>query len=216
MIRIDNVNLILANRTIFRHLNARAGRGEKVAVSGVSGAGKTTLLKLLIGQHQPSQGSIFIDGLSLGQDNLPAIRKRLFYLPQEVRALPLETTREYLERPFRLAVNRGYPCDMERARTTFEQLHLRQDLLERPLNTLSGGERKRIGLVRALLLDRPVMLLDELTSSVDAQNRDDLLDLVLGLETTTVLAVTHDQEMMKRAGSHWNLHNGHIHRSEER
>ena len=210
MIEIDGLTVELSGRTILQNCSLHVKENEKLAISGASGAGKSTLLKTLIGRHRPEKGKIVIDGTPLIAPNLNMIRSRLFYLPQSIQPLGDETGRDFLSMPFSLSVSRGRLFDKVRAETLFDTFGLKRHLMDSRLLEMSGGERKRLGLIQALLLDRPILLLDELTSSVDERNSEALVDAVLGLTDTTVVAITHDGALMERAERHVVLHNGHI------
>jgi putative ABC transport system ATP-binding protein len=210
MIVIDDISITLNGLTILSHLSLRVHAGEKAVISGESGSGKSTLLRTLIGRHRPETGTLSIAGTRLVPENLRTIRSRIFYLPQEIVPLGDETVRDFLALPYTLAVNRGARFSKEKAEALFDTLRLKPHLMTSPLATLSGGERKRVGLVQAMLLGRPILLLDELTSSVDEDNREKLVDTVLGLKETTVSAVAHDAYFMARATRRLVLSNGHI------
>ena len=179
--------------------------GEKVAISGASGCGKSTLLKIIIGQRRPDTGAVRLWGKTLSAQTAKEIRANLYYLPQEIRPVGDETVDEYLRAPFQLAVNKDRSYDAAAAAAMLAEVSLGSELLPRRLADLSGGERKRVGLVRGLLQDRPLLLLDELTSSVDEGNRRRMVDLVTSDAARTILAVTHDEYFMERASRHLEL-----------
>ncbi len=208
MIEIQDIVLDVGENTLLSGASLIVPAGAKVVLSGESGSGKTSLLKMVIGMVAPTRGSVVVGGLDLNEKNLPAIRERMFYLPQDVRAFGDETVREFIEVLFTLKVNRGKSFSQDAALALFDALRLKSGLFTQKLASLSGGERKRVALVRGLLLERPVLLLDEPTAGVDAENRQKLVDTILDLESTTVLAVTHDRRFMERACCHVELRDG--------
>jgi len=210
MIALDSVTVELSGRTVLQDCSLWVARNEKVAVSGASGAGKSTVLRTLIGRHRPQSGRVVIDDKPLTIQNLSVIRSQLFYLPQDILGLGDETALEFLKMPFRLSVNRKRRFEKSRAASWFEALGLKPHLFESKLKEMSGGERKRLGMVLAALLERPIWILDELTSSVDEDTAKVLVDTVLGLRDTTVIAVTHDTTFMQRAGRHVIVRDGRI------
>ncbi len=210
MIHIDDIVVELNGRTVLEDLSLMVAAKEKVVISGESGSGKTTLLRTLIGRHLPTKGQIAISKKPMVPEKLAAIRKLLYYLPQEITPLGGETVLDFLKMPFSLSVNRPNRFDADKCNALFEKLRLRSHVMAAKLGELSGGERKRVGLVQALLLDRPILLLDELTSSVDAENRGKLVDVVLSLNQTTVLAIAHDTSFIERVKRHVVLKAGRI------
>ena len=210
MLEVSGITVELDGRPVLSDLSLSVGRNDIVAVSGESGSGKSTFIKTLFGLHRPRTGTIVINGKTLTAENLASIRALLFYLPQDILPIGDETVREFLAMPFQLQVNKTRTFDDNRAKALLDALRLKSHLWETRLQNLSGGERKRVGLVQALLLRRPLLLLDELTSSVDERNRDALVDMVLGLEETTVIGVTHDVAFMGRASRHVVLWHGRI------
>lgn len=198
-IAMENVSLGFEGRQVLEDVSLQLPRGAKCALSGESGAGKTTLLRVLLGAVRPRSGSVAICGLELTPKNLPPIRSRLFYLPQEIRANGDETVSDHLTAPFSLRANRGLRYERDRAAELLRRLRLADGLLDHRLRDLSGGERRRVGLARGLLLNRPVLLLDEATASVDAESRACIVDILLADPERTVLAVTHDRDFVARA-----------------
>jgi ABC-type multidrug transport system ATPase subunit len=199
MIEIEGLTLTLGERRIFDGADLLLRRGEICALCGDSGVGKTTLLRVLLGLYRPQTGRVAIAGLELQPENLAAIRAETFYLPQEIRALDEETVVDYLALPFSLRINRRRRFDRAEAGALLDRLRLDPALLDQRLEALSGGERRRVGLARGLLLQRKLLLLDEPTASVDAESAGLIVDLVLAERQRTVLAVTHDERFVARS-----------------
>ncbi len=199
MIEIRGLTVALAGRVVLDGCDLSVTDGEVMAVSGASGSGKSTLLRTIIGRHRPRSGEVVIDGATVSAGELKRIRSRLYYLPQDLQPLKDETVREFLTVPFRLAVNRGLRFSAAAAGKHLDALGLREGVMGEKLRDLSGGERKRLGLVLALLLERPLWLLDEPTASVDEHNGGILMDAVFGQTGATIIAVTHDPRFIQRA-----------------
>jgi putative ABC transport system ATP-binding protein len=210
MISLTDVDLDLGGKPILRGVSLEVAAGEKVALLGESGSGKSSLLKVLIGQHRPQRGSVALCGLPLVPEHLPAIRARLCYLPQEVRPIGEETAREFIDFFFGFGVTRAVAPGEPSVFALLARFRLKPELLSSKLTALSGGERQRIGLVRGLLLGRAVLLLDEVTSAVDTENRRLIVEHLLGLEQATIVAATHDPLFIERADLRVELRGGRI------
>lgn len=146
-------------------------RGEYVVLTGPNGAGKTALLKLLAGLFQPRGGRIAVDGREV--THLPPWERNMGAIQQEGLLFPNRTVRRNIE--FGLEIRRLAPrARREAAERMADQLNIRH-LLDRTPEGLSGGERQKVSLARALVLEPAVLLLDEPVSAVDEKSRDDLL-----------------------------------------
>jgi nitrous oxidase accessory protein len=167
--------------------------GECVALWGANGAGKTTILKCLLGLI-PFDGTAQVQGLLCGPRS-KAVRRLLGYVPQEIRLHPDQTVRETIDFYRRLR-----KVSRERAAQLLAEWQL-QDSEEQPVRALSGGMKQKLALIIALLSDPPVMLLDEPTSNLDPQTRQELGALLERLKKAgkTVLFCSH------RAGEVWRL-----------
>ena len=210
MIRTKEIDLELDGKPVLRGISLNIERGSKVAVFGESGSGKTSLMRALIGLHRPTSGSIEVGGHVMVPENLPKIRRQVFYMPQEVRPIFEETVREFIDAFFAFKVTRDSRPTDDGILKVFDSLRLHRSLLNARMSTLSGGERQRVGLARGLLLNRELMLLDEVTSAVDSDNKSSIVDLLLELKETTVVAVTHDPKLVERADTRVEMRSGRV------
>lgn len=168
--------------------------GATTALIGPSGAGKSTVLRLLVGLEWPDAGQVSFDGAPLRRDALAAMRHRIGYVIQEGGLFPhldAQTNAMLLARTLGWRWRRIEP----RLHTLCRLCQFPEDLLSRLPGELSGGQRQRLALVRALMLDPPVLLLDEPLGALDPIVRYDLQaqlrELFAKLRKTVVL-VTHD------------------------
>lgn len=180
-------------RALFGPLRFRAGAGQLTAILGPSGVGKSTLLRLFAGLAQAEFTGSF------GADDGQPLQGRLALMAQEDGLLPWASALENVVIGARL---RGELPDLPRARALLADCGLEGMDRRRP-PALSGGQRQRVALARCLYEDRPVVLLDEPFSALDALTRARMQDLAARLLAgRTVLLVTHDTAEAARLADH--------------
>ena len=176
------------------------GQGEMVAVMGPSGSGKSTLLNMLGGLDRPTAGQVIIDGQDLaGVRNLDAFRARTVgFVFQLHNLLPTLTALENVEVPMR-----GQPLGRRARRERAEELLATVGLDDRMKHLpaqLSGGQRHRVAVARALANEPRLILADEPTGSLDTAAGDEIMDLLADLKEsrgTTVIVVSHDRRVAR-------------------
>jgi iron complex transport system ATP-binding protein len=185
---------------VLKDLSFVAERGKVTGIIGPNGAGKSTLLKLLYRLISPHRGEIFYEGRPLSGMTQPEIARRVAVVPQETHLLfPFRVAEIVLMGRTPYLGGRMFegPADRAKARDAMA----RADVLamaERPIDELSGGERKRVFIARALAQEPEVILLDEPTGSLDLHHQVDFLNLVIDLSREsglTVLMATHDMNL---------------------
>ncbi|MFS2125149.1 type I secretion system permease/ATPase [Pseudomonas sp. Pseusp97] len=180
-------------------INLQIRAGEKVGIIGRSGSGKSSLAKLIVGLHQPDNGNLLVDSADVRQLDISDLRHNIGYVPQDI-SLFSGTLRDNLVSGARYIDDQRV---LEVAELTgvneFVRLHPQGYELqvgERGHN-LSGGQRQNVALARALLLDPPILLLDEPTSAMDNAGEERLkqrLQAIMGEKT--LLLVTHRASML--------------------
>ena len=157
---------------------------------GENGAGKTTLMRVLTTILPVSKGNILINGINLEKNNYEMIQKQIGYLPQELEVYPSLTVRDSLEYLGRMS---GIPKNICKDRIDYylEKTGL-IDKQNKKNKQLSGGMKRRVGLVQALLNEPPILIVDEPTTGLDPEERIKIRNLLVDFgETRTVIFSTH-------------------------
>lgn len=189
----EELSLVFGERVVLRDFTLRVRSGERVVVAGRSGSGKTSLMRCLLGFQVPSLGTVRLEGRPLTPHSVWALRARLGVVAQEPD-LGQGAVREALEQPFRFRVNASLRGRLAEAPALFERLRLPADTMAKAVRELSGGEKQRVALAVALLLDRPTLVLDEPLSALDPESRRAVLDELARSPGRTILALMHRAE----------------------
>ncbi|KTC41958.1 ABC transporter, partial [Pseudomonas sp. ABAC21] len=182
-----------------RGINLNIRPGEKIGIIGRSGSGKSSLAKLLVGLYQPDAGSLLVDGVDIRQIDVSELRHNIGYVAQDIQLLA-GTLRDNLVSGARYVDDEMVLQAAELAGVhEFARLHPQGYELqvgERGQN-LSGGQRQNVALARALLLNPPILLLDEPTSAMDNTGEERLKQRLQSvIENKTVILVTHRASLL--------------------
>ncbi|MDG4666300.1 ATP-binding cassette domain-containing protein [Mycobacterium sp. 236(2023)] len=181
------------------------GAGECVAIVGQSGAGKTTVARCLVGLHEPAAGQLLLDGqrLAARAAHRSADQRRALQLvfQNPRRSLnPRWTVEQEVTRPLRLLDNMSRGDAAVEAARLLRLVGLDTQLLDRRSPQLSGGQAQRVALARALAARPRILVCDEVTSSLDPETRDGILDLLAGFaaDGLGLLFISHDEAAVAR------------------
>nr|WP_178112026.1 MULTISPECIES: type I secretion system permease/ATPase [unclassified Pseudomonas] len=182
-----------------KNINLVIKPGEKIGIIGRSGSGKSSLAKLIVGLYQPDSGALLVDGVDIRQIDVSELRHNVGYVPQDIQLLA-GTLRDNLVSGARYVEDEVVLQAAELAGVhEFARLHPQGYELqvgERGQN-LSGGQRQNVALARALLLNPPILLLDEPTSAMDNTGEERLKQRLQSVvENKTVVLVTHRASLL--------------------
>jgi putative ABC transport system ATP-binding protein len=188
--------------TVLKDISFTVDPGGFVAIVGPSGSGKTTLLGLLAGLDRPTYGTVWLDGENLGrldEDGRARLRsERVGFVFQSFQLIPTLTARENVQVPLEL---RGESGAAERADELLTRVGLGSRGHHYPAQ-LSGGEQQRVALARAFANRPRILFADEPTGNLDVKTGATIITLMAELNRdlgTTLVLVTHDQELAGRA-----------------
>ncbi len=196
VIKFADVSLQFSQKEIFDHLNLTINSGEKVVVFGRSGLGKSSLLKLILGFVRPDSGDVYVLNKKVCSNHINWVRTKVAYVDQDVmigEGLVADLINEY----FSFQANQHLAVSHEEIISLMTEFELPAAMLQQKIQELSGGERQRLALVIALLLKRPVILLDEVTASLDPTSKKIVMTNLFKHKDLTAIIVTHDQEWKK-------------------
>jgi lipoprotein-releasing system ATP-binding protein len=200
MIELDNITRSFGSLQVLKGISLKVDNGEVISITGPSGAGKTTLLQIMGSLDRPDGGRVLYNGQDItrmGEKELSAFRnKHIGFVFQFHQLLPEFTALENIMIPMLIAGN-GMKQASARAKELLEMLGLADRAQHKP-SELSGGEKQRIAVARALANQPDVILADEPSGSLDTKNKEELHKLFFNLRDKlgqTFVIVTHDESL---------------------
>jgi len=197
IIEAKDISFGYASTPVLDKLSFDVEKGTFLAVAGPNGAGKSTLLKLLSGIIQPTSGSVKIEGRQIESYNTEQLARQVSVVRQEFvpvfgftvfQTVMMARTSYFKGAGFESKADRQIVTDALKATETFQ-------FADRQLGQISGGERQRVFIARALAQSTPVLLLDEPTSYLDLRHQVQIYDLIKKMQFDTgksIISVTHD------------------------
>jgi len=195
---VDNVKKAFGSTQVLKGITMHLRRKETAVIIGGSGAGKTTLLRLLIGLEKPSSGHIWVDGEDigpLGERDMNRVRQKFGMVFQYAALLDSLNILDNVAFPLREHRKQMSEKDVREKVVTMLNLLGLENKENRMPSELSGGQRKRVGLARALMLEPKILIYDEPTSGLDPQTSrmvDDLIEETRDRFGVTSVVISHD------------------------
>ena len=213
VLRAENISKIYCQNAVSLQalcsVSVTIQKGEFVAVLGRSGSGKSTLLNILAGLDKPSEGKVYIDGTDifhLGEEKRTLLRRgKIGFVFQAYELLHSLTVTENIRLP-------ELKADTDYVRELLDTLKIRQYEKCYP-DQLSGGEQQRVAIARALINHPPILFADEPTGNLDSKTERIVIDLLKNLAEkygTSILMVTHNEDLVKDADRVIRLEDGEI------
>lgn len=197
MIIVSKIGKCYKGKTVLNDVSYTIDDGSFLAITGVSGSGKTTLLNIMGLLEMPNEGTVTIDGQKYftTKEKMMFYRHKVGFLFQNYALLEDKTVFYNLK----LALTYRSVKSKEKAiRNVIEQLGLTDDIVQKKIYQLSGGEQQKIALARTTLKDPKYIFADEPTGNLDENNRDFVFNHLIDLNRMgkTVVMVTHDKELV--------------------
>lgn len=217
IISIESINKYYDSRIILKNITLDVEKGSVVAIIGPSGSGKTTLLRCLNYLTKIDNGKISIKNLEINtlppRFDIRSLRKKVGIVFQQYNLWPHKTVLENLIEAPMLVLGLGKKEAIQKAYILLNKIGLVDKKSEYPLS-LSGGQQQRVAIARALIMDPEILLLDEITSSLDPETAWEVLELlkkVVYEKKRTIIIVTHQLSFVKEiADSFVFINNGEI------
>lgn len=201
MIEFRSVSKVYDNSTLaLNNLNLKVSDGEYLFIVGSSGSGKSTFLKLIMREEEPTSGDIIVNDINIGQlarREIPYLRRTMGVVFQDFRLIDKMTVFENVA--FAMHVIGASSRDIRKRVPYVLNLVGLEDKARRKPSELSGGEKQRVGLARALVNNPSMILADEPTGNIDPLMSFEIVELLgkINKSGTTIIMVTHDLSIVK-------------------
>ena len=195
-------------KNILTNISLSIPQNSFITLSGPSGSGKSTILKICARMLTQSTGELIFEGEDAAKIPVDKYRMQVSYCFQQP-VLFGDTVADNLDFPFEI---RNEPLERQHEIELLERVNLSSSYLEKPIADLSGGEKQRVALIRNLMFKPKILLLDEVTTGLDADNKEIVHMLISSYRKSggTVIAVTHDTDELRQAEQIIHIEEGRI------
>ena len=197
---------------VIKKLDLKIVKGDKIFIFGDSGSGKTTILKLVLGLLKPNSGNIYLNSKKINYDDYLSINKKISYVPQDVflfnesffNNLTIGVPNDQID--LKSVINY---CKLVKIHDVIIKTNRRYDSeISHSARNISGGEKQRIGLARALIRNPEILVLDESTNSMDSKTEIYVLkNIIKKLKNQTIILVSHNKNLMNLFNKSYTLAN---------
>jgi putative ABC transport system ATP-binding protein len=195
MVEFKNISMKFNDKEIFKEFNLKINKKEKVLLTAPSGSGKSTLFKFILGIVQPDEGQVFLEDNVINKKNINEVREKISYVSQGIE-FRNQVVLELIKEVFSFNGNKNKNLDNKKLKEMMKFLNLEEEILNKEFEQLSGGEKQRIGIIIALLLDKDILLLDEATSALDNELKEKVVEFIANSDKTTIV-ISHDDVWRK-------------------
>ena len=200
MILFDNVSKIYNDDSVaLKDVNFKVEKGEFISIVGQSGAGKSTLLKMIFAEEKPTEGDVFIKGKNISKiknNKLPILRRHIGVVFQDFKLLDKKTVFENVA--FAMEVSGRSDLDIKEDVPQVLEIVGLSDKVDNYTTELSGGEKQRVSIARALVHRPDIIVADEPTGNLDIINTWDIIQLLIKINQygTTIVLATPNREIV--------------------
>lgn len=209
LLELQHVGYRVGDTPILQDVNLKIDKQEWVTIAGPSGSGKSTLVRIIASLLSKTSGELRFAGQPIESYDPIAYRRRVSYAFQQPTLFG-ETVADNLAFPYQI---RQEPFDQQRAITALEYVGLGEGDLTKHVTDLSGGQHQRIALLRNVMIYPEVLILDEVTAGLDADNKAFVWNMIQHFnqdDHLTIIAITHDQSEIESAKRLVTIENGQI------
>lgn len=206
VIEIENLHKSFNGKEVLKGINLTITRGENLVVIGKSGQGKSVTIQCIVGMIEPDEGSVKVLGQQvskLNEEELKQLRGKIGFLFQHAALYDSMTVRENLSFPLRRVLGIADPAELERRSVKALKAVGLLDAIDKMPADLSGGQRKRMGLARTLIVEPEIILYDEPTTGLDTITSKEISRLMMEIRdqyNATAIIITHDMSCAKITG----------------
>lgn len=197
IIKLTDVSVSFDNKNVIRNFSFEINDKDKISIMGDSGSGKSTLLNIILGIIRPNKGKVFYKGEEVNRFNVENLRNNIAWLPQNVN-IAFESVDDFIKQPFSYKRNKEITPKKDHVNFLIQRFLLDKNIVSRKMSDISVGEKQRLLIIRALLLNRPILLFDEPTASLDRKSKKEICNYLFDELDLTIISVSHDNYWIEK------------------